>query len=216
MTPGNIPPSSGCARRCVAAARSPATRRIPDRHARPVDDLVRKHSLGEGVARRGDRESHCIPPALRWRPAATAGVSQVAECFQNILRRKFAFMAGGRAMTAPSKSQRKPRRMRPVSIFQFRHRHEIGAGQFTRSRIQELLGLAIVISWRRSGQFRYLGRKFLAAGFAPSVALRGLFRSPCRSARDSLRLRTEQAFAPPKKTTLGISPQAIPACAARS
>jgi hypothetical protein len=98
------------------------------------------------VARSRDRESNCIPSPLCWRPVATAGVSKIAECFQNILRRQLAFMARSRAMPAPSAAQWKPRGMRPGSIFESRHRHKVRTGQTSPLECRDLLGLAIVIS----------------------------------------------------------------------
>ncbi len=101
----------------------------------------------------GDGEAHCIPNAFRRGPRTTAGVPKIAECFQNVLRRKFAFVPGSRAVTAPSAPQGKPRRMRPSAIFQSGSRHEVRAGHVRSSYTQEWLELAIVTSWRRSGQF---------------------------------------------------------------
>ena len=100
-----------------------------------------------------DGESHCVPKTLRRRPTTTAGISEIAECFQNILRWDFAFDVPEPCNGRTIRSQGKPCGMRPGAVFQFRHRHEVGTGQFGASQTQKLLGLAIVISWRRSGQF---------------------------------------------------------------
>src|SRR5437899_5695067 len=82
------------------------------------------HIVPSRVERSRNRESHRIPYALLWRPTATAGIPQVAECFQNILRGEFAFVAGSRAVTTPSVAERQPRRMRPAAILHSRYRHE--------------------------------------------------------------------------------------------
>ena len=58
------------------------------------------------LARRGDGESHRIPPALSRRPATTARVPQIAERLQHMLRRKFSVVPGSGAAPAPSAPQR--------------------------------------------------------------------------------------------------------------
>src|SRR6478736_6328300 len=73
-------------------------------------------------------ESHGIPQALDRRPTATAGVSQVAEDFEDVLSRNLLFVSGSRAMPFPSTSQRQTRGMRPTAILHFLHRHEIRTG----------------------------------------------------------------------------------------
>jgi hypothetical protein len=52
--------------------------------------------------RSGDGKSYCIPRAILRCPATTTGVSEVAECLENIWRWNFAFVAGRGAVTAPS------------------------------------------------------------------------------------------------------------------
>ena len=98
------------------------------------------------VARSRDRESHCIPYTVRWRPTATAGIAKIAECFQNVLPRQFAFVAGSCAVPTPSSAQWKPCWMRPGAVFQPRHGHKVRTGQFSPFESRNLLGLAIVIS----------------------------------------------------------------------
>src|ERR1017187_9477229 len=88
----------------------------------------------------GDGESYSIPNARRRRPVTAAGVSQIAECFQDLLRRNLVFVAGGRAVTAPSASKRKPGRMRPFAIFHSRHRHEVRASQIRSPHAQQFVG----------------------------------------------------------------------------
>jgi len=85
---------------------------------------------GGRVSTSGNGESYRIPNARQGRPAAAAGISQIAESLQNILRRNFAFVAGSRAMTAPSSPERKPGRMRPSAVLQSCHRHEVWTGHF--------------------------------------------------------------------------------------
>jgi len=104
------------------------------------------------VARSGDCESNCIPHAVPWRPVATAGITKIAECFQNILRGQLAFVAGSRAVPAPSTAQRKPRGMRPGAVFESGHGHKVRTGQSPPFELRNLLGLAIVISCANSGE----------------------------------------------------------------
>ena len=120
--------------------------------------------------RGGNGESHRIPNALRRRPTATAGVAQVAERFQHVFWRKFAFMAGSRAGTTPSAAQRKPRGMRPGTVFQSRHRHEVRTGQST------LLaqGICWVLIFAGSGncnQLQGLWPVFTGVGYAPNCRM---------------------------------------------
>jgi hypothetical protein len=84
---------------------------------------------GSRVSTSGNGESCRIPNARQGRPAAVAGISQIAESLQNVLRRNFAFVAGSRAMAAPSSPERKPRRVRPRAVFQSCYWHEVWAGQ---------------------------------------------------------------------------------------
>jgi len=58
--------------------------------------------VSRGRFRRGDGESNRIPKSIRWSPATTAGISEVAECFENIWRWNFAFVPGSGAVTTPS------------------------------------------------------------------------------------------------------------------
>src|SRR5262249_15113582 len=86
---------------------------VLDRTVIPFADVREPESAGRFVRRncrldagilgkRSDyRESHGIPQALGRRPGATAGVSQVAEGFKNVLRRSLLFMSGSRAMSFP-------------------------------------------------------------------------------------------------------------------
>jgi hypothetical protein len=90
------------------------------------------------IGRRGDGESDRIPKAFLRRPAATTCVSEVAECFQDVLRRTLAFVPGRHAVATPSRSQRKPSRVGPVAIFQFRNRHEVRAGHFNVLRLRNV------------------------------------------------------------------------------
>lgn len=82
-----------------------------------------------GIERSRNRESHRILRPLRRSPAATAGVAEIAESFQDVLRRYFPLMSRGGAVPAPAATQRKPGRMRPRPAFQSLHWHEIRAGQ---------------------------------------------------------------------------------------
>src|SRR3984957_13749103 len=91
------------------------------------------------IGRRRDGKTHGVPNLPGWPPTATTGISQIAECLQNILTRSFAFVARSRAVTAPSRSQRKPSGMRPTAIFEFPDRHEIGTGHSLFSEV-DLLG----------------------------------------------------------------------------
>ena len=91
------------------------------------------------IGRRRDGKTHGVPNLPGWPPTATTGISQIAECLQNILTRNFAFVARSRAVTAPSRSQRKPSGMRPTAIFEFPDRHEIGTGHSLFSEL-DLLG----------------------------------------------------------------------------
>ena len=56
-------------------------------------------------------------------------------------------------MPAPSRAERKPGGMRPGTVLQSCHRHEVWTGQLRFSLIWKWLELAIVISCPRSGQF---------------------------------------------------------------
>ncbi len=115
------------------------------RRSHSMSRLGRHLGITRGIARGGNGKSHCIPKALRRRPTATAGITQVAKCLEDVLRRKLAFMAGSGAVTAPSATKGKPRGMRPGTVLQSRYRHEIRAGQSLLAR-RNLFGLAIVIS----------------------------------------------------------------------
>jgi hypothetical protein len=84
---------------------------------------------GSRVSTSGNGESYGVPNARQGRPAAAARISQIAESLQNVLRRNFTFMAGSRAMAAPSSPERKPRRVRPRAVFQSCYWHEVWAGQ---------------------------------------------------------------------------------------
>jgi|HubBroStandDraft_1064217.scaffolds.fasta_scaffold127452_2 hypothetical protein len=117
-----------------------------NKHARRNSSGIARRSRHHGIARCGNGESHGIPKALPRRPTAVAGITEVAERFQHVLRGKFPFVAGGSAVTAPSAAQRKPCRMRPRTVFQSRHRHEVRTGQFALLAVRNLLGLPIVVS----------------------------------------------------------------------
>jgi hypothetical protein len=105
------------------------------------------------IKRSQDRESHSVPNPLRRRPVTAAGVPQVAEILQNPLLWHFAFVSGSCAVPAPSTTQWKPCWMRPGAILQSRYGHEIRAGHASPLRSGKLLGLAIVISSCKSGEF---------------------------------------------------------------
>jgi hypothetical protein len=75
-------------------------------------------------------KSHGIPIALGWRPSATSRVSEIAECLENVLGRSLLFMAGSRAVAAPTASQWQSSGMRPVAVFYPFDWHEVRAGQF--------------------------------------------------------------------------------------
>jgi hypothetical protein len=77
----------------------------------------------------GNRKSQSIPAPFRRHPTATAGIAQIAETFEDILRRNGLLVAGSRAMATPSATERKTRRVRPVPAHQLRDRHEIGTSQ---------------------------------------------------------------------------------------
>ena len=66
--------------------------------------------------RSSDGEPHRVAKALLWRPVTSAGISQIAKCFQNLLRWKFAGVPGRRAVATPSCCQGKPAMMWPVAI----------------------------------------------------------------------------------------------------
>ena len=53
-----------------------------------ADPTIRRTGLLRG--RNGDADG--IPVAFRWRPTATAGVAEIAESLQNVLRRDFVFV----------------------------------------------------------------------------------------------------------------------------
>lgn len=78
------------------------------------------------------RESYGVARSVFRRPGAPAGVSEIAERLQHVLSRRLALVTRSRAVPCPSRTQRKPRRMRPIAVLQSFSRHEVGAGQFDR------------------------------------------------------------------------------------
>jgi len=76
-----------------------------------------------------DRESNGIPVTLGRRPDATAGVSEVAEGFEDVLGRYLLFVPWRRAVSLPSAAKGQARRMRPTAILHFLDGHEKRTGQ---------------------------------------------------------------------------------------
>jgi len=62
------------------------------------------------------RESDRIAGPLQRRPRATAGVAQIAECFNDILGRSLVFVPRSGAVPRPTATQRQSRRMRPLAV----------------------------------------------------------------------------------------------------
>src|ERR1700722_12471534 len=123
-----------------------------------------------GLSRSYNREPHRIPCAVARSPGASRGVTEIAETFENLLRRHRTFVARSGTVAHPTAAQRQPRRMLPTAIFDFLDRHEIGAGQVVFQR-SELLGLLIVIIARGPDQFAEAGTPFDSC---PAVTLHKL------------------------------------------
>jgi hypothetical protein len=87
-------------------------------------------------SRSRNSKTHRVPTSLRWRPTASAGISQVAEGFQNILRGNSLLVPGRGAVSAPSATERETCRMRPVPILQLCYGHEIRTGQNRSPRVR--------------------------------------------------------------------------------
>jgi hypothetical protein len=137
-----------------------------EKNASGRSDGIVRLDTHRGITWSADGEPDCIPNAQRRRPAATAGVAQVAERFQHVLRRKFADMTRSHAVPAPSAPQRKPRRMRPGAIFKSRHRHEVRTGQYLLA-VRNLLGLATIGSGncnQSNNIWRVLGGRSMRCG----------------------------------------------------
>jgi len=100
------------------------------------------------ISRRRQREAHGVPLAVWRRPRAAAGIAQIAECFDDMLRRSFIFVLRSGTAASPSSTQRQTRRMRPASVFQSFNRHEIGTGQVSSPQDSDLPGRAIVTTGR--------------------------------------------------------------------
>jgi hypothetical protein len=85
-------------------------------------------ALAFSSRRCADGEAHCIPSAIRGRPAAIGGVAKIAASFQRRLRGRFALVTGSGAVAAPSAAERQPGGMGPRAILKSLSRHEIRAG----------------------------------------------------------------------------------------
>ena len=86
-------------------------------------------SLGH-LRRSRYREADRIAGSLPRSPSATAGVTQIAESFEDVLGGLLALMAGSGTVAAPSPAEREPRGMWPAAVFELLHGHEIRTGQF--------------------------------------------------------------------------------------